>query len=233
MLAASATPRCRSSRARRSSPSRPRRPWPCSTAPASRSTRSGLAIACASHIGSDDHQIEAARILAEADLDESALRCPPALPEDLVTLLSISVVPTRWRTTAPASTPRWSSRSSRWAPIRRPTSTSTHPLQQAVARSFACWGEALLGPADRRLRGAGMDRAAAGLATGLRAARGRRGAATAACATRCGAPGPGRWRRLQDTALMRHGRSGGQARRRGSPRRRRRAPRAWGRSGSP
>ena len=43
----------------------------------------GLAIACASHDGTDDHQIEAARLLAEAGLDESALQCPPALPRDL------------------------------------------------------------------------------------------------------------------------------------------------------
>ena len=42
----------------------------------------GLAIACASHDGSDEQQIEAARLLAEADLDESALQCPAALPRD-------------------------------------------------------------------------------------------------------------------------------------------------------
>jgi L-asparaginase II len=42
----------------------------------------GLAIACASHYGSDDHQIEAAHLLSVAGLDESALRCPPALPVD-------------------------------------------------------------------------------------------------------------------------------------------------------
>ena len=42
----------------------------------------GLAIACASHDGSDEQQIEAARLLAEADLNESALQCPPALPRD-------------------------------------------------------------------------------------------------------------------------------------------------------
>ena len=41
-----------------------------------------LAIACASHDGTDDHQIEAARVLAEAELDEGALQCPPALPRD-------------------------------------------------------------------------------------------------------------------------------------------------------
>jgi L-asparaginase II len=41
-----------------------------------------LAIACASHRGSDDHQIEAARILALAGLDEDALLCPPALPDE-------------------------------------------------------------------------------------------------------------------------------------------------------
>ena len=41
-----------------------------------------LAIACASHDGSDDQQIEAARLLAEAELDESALQCPPAVPRD-------------------------------------------------------------------------------------------------------------------------------------------------------
>ena len=42
-----------------------------------------LAIACASHVGTDDQQIEAARLLAEAQLDESALQCPPALPRDV------------------------------------------------------------------------------------------------------------------------------------------------------
>jgi L-asparaginase II len=42
-----------------------------------------LAIACASHNGSASHQVEAARLLALADLDESALRCPPALPMDI------------------------------------------------------------------------------------------------------------------------------------------------------
>jgi len=42
----------------------------------------GVAIACASHDGSDEQQIEAARLLAEAGLDESALQCPPALPRD-------------------------------------------------------------------------------------------------------------------------------------------------------
>ncbi len=48
----------------------------------------GLAIACASHTGTDEHQIEAAHLLALADLDESALRCPAALPSDLATLLA-------------------------------------------------------------------------------------------------------------------------------------------------
>jgi L-asparaginase II len=47
----------------------------------------GLAIACASHTGTADHQVEAAHLLARAGLDESALRCPPALPSDLATLL--------------------------------------------------------------------------------------------------------------------------------------------------
>jgi L-asparaginase II len=46
----------------------------------------GLAIACSSHTGSDEHQIEAAYLLARADLDESALRCPPSLPSDDATL---------------------------------------------------------------------------------------------------------------------------------------------------
>lgn len=41
-----------------------------------------LAITCASHDGTDDQQIEAARLLADAELDESALQCPPALPRD-------------------------------------------------------------------------------------------------------------------------------------------------------
>ena len=43
---------------------------------------SSLAIACASHDGSDAQQIEAARLLAEAGLDETALLCPPAVPRD-------------------------------------------------------------------------------------------------------------------------------------------------------
>ena len=47
-----------------------------------------MAIACASHDGSDEQQIQAARLLAEADLDESALQCPPALPKDPDTLWS-------------------------------------------------------------------------------------------------------------------------------------------------
>lgn len=41
-----------------------------------------LAIACSSHDGTESQQIEAARLLAEAGLDESALRCPPALPRE-------------------------------------------------------------------------------------------------------------------------------------------------------
>jgi L-asparaginase II len=41
-----------------------------------------LAIAAASHTGADEHQVEAAGVLAEAGLDESALRCPPAWPAD-------------------------------------------------------------------------------------------------------------------------------------------------------
>ncbi len=47
----------------------------------------GLAIACASHVGGDAHQIEAAHLLALAGLDESALRCPPAWPDDRATLI--------------------------------------------------------------------------------------------------------------------------------------------------
>lgn len=42
-----------------------------------------LAIACSSHDGTDTQQIEAARVLAEAGLDESALQCPPAFPRDV------------------------------------------------------------------------------------------------------------------------------------------------------
>lgn len=40
----------------------------------------GVAIACASHPGGAEHQIEAAYLLALAGLDESALRCPPDWP---------------------------------------------------------------------------------------------------------------------------------------------------------
>lgn len=39
-----------------------------------------LAIGSSSHAGTDDHQIEAARLLALADLDESALGCPAGEP---------------------------------------------------------------------------------------------------------------------------------------------------------
>jgi L-asparaginase II len=46
------------------------------------------AIACASHTGSDDQQVEVARLLAMGAMDESALRCPEALPVDLPALRS-------------------------------------------------------------------------------------------------------------------------------------------------
>lgn len=46
----------------------------------------GLAVACASHDGTDDPQIEAAHLLALAGLDESALRCPPTWPLDRAAL---------------------------------------------------------------------------------------------------------------------------------------------------
>lgn len=39
-----------------------------------------LAVFCASHDGADEPQIVAASVLAEAGLDESALRCPPDWP---------------------------------------------------------------------------------------------------------------------------------------------------------
>ncbi|WP_067143097.1 asparaginase [Microtetraspora malaysiensis] len=41
-----------------------------------------LALACASHAGEDFHVDGARKILAEAGLDESALGCPEALPQD-------------------------------------------------------------------------------------------------------------------------------------------------------
>ncbi|MPZ87324.1 MAG: asparaginase [Nitriliruptorales bacterium] len=46
-----------------------------------------LAIASASHLGTAEHQIEAARLLALAGVDEAVLRCPSHLPADLPTLL--------------------------------------------------------------------------------------------------------------------------------------------------
>jgi L-asparaginase II len=45
-------------------------------------SREAIAIASASHAGADDHQIEAAHLLALADLDETALQCPPAWAAD-------------------------------------------------------------------------------------------------------------------------------------------------------
>lgn len=57
-------------------------------------TVEGLAIACASHVGSAEHQIEAAHLLAVAGLDEAALRCPAALPTDTATLVDQRGVPT-------------------------------------------------------------------------------------------------------------------------------------------
>lgn len=41
-----------------------------------------MAMASASHVGGDTHQIEAAAMLAEAGLDERALQCPPDWPLD-------------------------------------------------------------------------------------------------------------------------------------------------------
>jgi L-asparaginase II len=46
-----------------------------------------VAIMCASHVAGDEHQIEAAHLLALADLDEDALGCPAALPDDGAALL--------------------------------------------------------------------------------------------------------------------------------------------------
>lgn len=54
----------------------------------------GLAIATSSHVGTDDQQIEAAHLLARAGLDESALRCPPALPADVASMV-VQGEPTR------------------------------------------------------------------------------------------------------------------------------------------
>jgi L-asparaginase II len=48
--------------------------------------RDGLAIASASHVGTDEQQVEAARLLALAGLDERALATPPALPTHVPTL---------------------------------------------------------------------------------------------------------------------------------------------------
>ena len=42
----------------------------------------GRAISTASHDAADEHQIEAAHLLALANLEEEALQCPPALPTD-------------------------------------------------------------------------------------------------------------------------------------------------------
>lgn len=58
-------------------------------------TTDGLAIACASHSGSTEHQIEAAHLLALGGLDEAALRCPESLPRDISTLVDQRGEPTR------------------------------------------------------------------------------------------------------------------------------------------
>ncbi|MDO4239393.1 asparaginase [Micrococcus sp.] len=47
----------------------------------------GLAIACGSHRGTVAHQELAARVLAEAGLDETALQCPPDWPADSAELV--------------------------------------------------------------------------------------------------------------------------------------------------
>lgn len=48
-----------------------------------------LAIACASHVGSQRHQDLALAMLQDAGLDESALRCPTAWPQDTETFHSM------------------------------------------------------------------------------------------------------------------------------------------------
>jgi L-asparaginase II len=55
----------------------------------------GVAIACASHAGSAEQQIEAARLLAIAGLCEDALQCPPAHPADLAALQALRSGPDR------------------------------------------------------------------------------------------------------------------------------------------
>lgn len=49
----------------------------------------GIAIASASHQATDDQVIEAAHLLAQAGLDESALQCPAALPADEASLAAV------------------------------------------------------------------------------------------------------------------------------------------------
>ena len=162
-----------------------------------------VAIACASHIGSDDHQIEAARILAEGGLDESALRCPPALPEDLVTLVSMRGVPT-----ALAHNCSGKHAAMVVAQLAVGAEPAAYldvdaPLQQAVREELiAVLGHALVGPAVDGCGAPAWIVPLAGLATGfarLAAGRGAYGRVRDAMLKQPELVGGGS---CQDTALM-------------------------------
>ena len=58
-------------------------------------TAPGLAIACASHQGSEVQQEQAALLLSAAGLDEQALQCPASRPEDIDALVAAGGQPRR------------------------------------------------------------------------------------------------------------------------------------------
>src|SRR5680860_566400 len=98
-----------------------------------------LAIACASHQGDDLQQIEAARLLALADLDESALRCPPALPAAQPRSAAGHHPGARRR--------RWRARARRRPPPRRPRAPAWPGPGTAWPRSARRWrGRGRRGP---------------------------------------------------------------------------------------
>lgn len=97
-----------------------------------------LAIACASHEGSDLHQVEAAHVLALAGLDESALACPVALPADLETLRRQGA-PTRLahNCSGKHAAMAWAQTALAGAPDGYADPAS--PLQRRVAEALARW----------------------------------------------------------------------------------------------
>ncbi|HUG84237.1 MAG TPA: asparaginase [Euzebya sp.] len=128
---------------------------------------SQLAITCASHTGSDDHQIEAASLLAEAGLVEDALGCPPDWPADAAVRSAVD------HPTALAHNCSGKHAAMLWAHTAGDQPAETYlgadtPLQQAIAQELAViLGQPPRGPGTDGCGAPAWRCSLGGLATGF------------------------------------------------------------------